>query len=151
LNKKGAEVEIMNSVPALFKKFGETEVATPKEPIKCCMCVAAERAVGWIVFTDIISGLLIIPVIKAVAANNFHSNIVNFKSYIRLRFYSIVLELTVCISALIVIVNIVAWKQLDMTLSLLLVAPFTILSIVFFIFEFHFQNVLKTAYSQYQD
>lgn len=91
----------------------------------------------WIVLGDIFSGVLIVPLIKAIAANNFHSDIRLFKKYIRYRFYSIVLELVVFVASLIVLVNIVAWKQFEIAMSVLCIVPYSLLSGLFFVLEFH--------------
>lgn len=100
-------------------------------------CVQADRAVGCIVFIDILSGLLIVTLVKALAANNFLTDIRHFRRYIRRRFCSIVVELVIFVSALIVLVNIVAWKHFPRDKALLYLMPFSVLGLLFFIVEFH--------------
>lgn len=139
MDRKVTELDIIEKIPAILKPIEKEELPLKpeKKKLNCLCCISHDRAIKMIVKFDILSGILLVPLTKAYAANRFMSNVEYFERYLQLRLYSIVIEIISFLALLLLIVNIVALKKWSKNRSFVAIGILTLACIIFFIVEFH--------------
>ena len=150
-------MDLLAQLPAVTKILQQREeTPSPKLVIKdqkldCLRCVKHDRAIGKIVTFDILSGLLIFPLLKAVSANRFQNDVGTFERYLKERLCSIVIQSIVLGLSIVGAINAVAWNHLHWIVAVSIVSSLTFLSAAGVALDLHLQSVLKSALKAYKD
>lgn len=122
-----------------------------KQKLDCMRCIKHDNAVGYIVTADILSGLFIIPLPKAIGASRFQNDLESFEHYLKMRFYSMLLQIAFMACLLLVAINLAAWKKLSWKTSVAVVGGLTLILSGLLVLDLHFHNVLKSALRAYKE
>jgi hypothetical protein len=153
LESAGSDIDLENKIPAILKKIDSSrkEDKVLNRKLNCLRCISHDTAIDWIVKADIYSGILIVPIVKAIGAAHFKADIKTFDDYVKLRCYSIMIEIFFMSLVMVALINIVAFRKLTWYYSVIILGGFNLSALILFMLEFHLQKVLKSAFLAFKE
>jgi hypothetical protein len=138
------DIDLENKIPAILKKIDSSrkEDKVLNRKLNCLRCISHDTSINWIVTTDIYSGFLIVPIVKAIGATHFKADIKTFEDYLKLRCYSIMIEIFFMSLVMVALINIVAFRKVTWYYSVIILGGFILSAVILFMLEFHIQKVL---------
>ena len=79
---------------------------------------------------------------KAIGATHFKADIKTFEDYVKLRCYSIMIEIFFISLVMVALINIVAFRKVTWYYSVIILGGFILSAVILFMLEFHIQKVL---------
>ena len=144
LESSGSDIDLENKIPAILKKIDPSQKKEKviNRKLNCLWCISHDTAIDWIVTTDVCSGFLIVPIVKAIGATHFKADIKTFEDYVKLRCYSIMIEIFFMSLVMVALINIVALWKVTWYYSVIILGGFILSAVILFMLEFHIQKVL---------
>ena len=138
------DIDLENKIAAILKKIDSSrkEDKVLNRKLNCLQCISHDTSINWIVTTDIYSGFLIVPIVKAIGATHFKADIKTFEDYVKLRCYSIMIEIFFMSLVMVALINIVAFRKVTWYYSVIILGGFIPSAVILFMLEFHIQKVL---------